>query len=131
LPSENSADKNIPVKVNRPVGEIHSFLEDIKQRGLNCKYILDVGANITEWSNMAKVIFPEAVFYLIEPLVELQSYLDKFCVNSPGSKYFLSGAGSKEEFLELTVFDYLPGSNFVISPEEYDNPTYKRREVSL
>jgi len=128
---ENSADKNISNRVDRPVGIIQTFLEDIKIRGMNCKYILDVGANVTDWSKMAKAIFPEAVFFLIEPLVELQSYLDRFCVDSPGSKYFLSGAGSKEEFLQLTVSDYLPESNFVISPEEYDNPTFKRREIKV
>jgi len=80
---------------------------------------------------MAKLIFPKAVFFLIEPLIELESYLDKFCIDSPGSKYFLSGAGSKEEFLQLTVSDYLPEANFVISPEEYDNPSFKRREIKL
>lgn len=117
--------------VNRPFGIISAFLEDIRDRGFTCKYILDVGANITEWSRMATIIFPSTTFFLIEPLAEMEPYLKQFCIDFPGSKYFLQGAGPEEQVLSLTVSNYLPEANFVITADEYDNPDIKQREVKV
>lgn len=113
------------------VGNIKSFLSDISKRGLKCNYILDVGANLTQWSRMAKSIFTDSAFYLVEPLVEMESELKKFCEEFPPSKYFLNGAGPKEGFLPLTVSNYLPEANFVIKSDEYDNPDFKQREIKI
>ncbi|MEP7146503.1 MAG: FkbM family methyltransferase [bacterium] len=114
-----------------PVGNIVTFLEDISKRGLQCNYILDVGAHLTYWSRTAKSVFNDSTFYLIEPLFEMENELKKFCDEFPGSKYFLNGAGPREETLSLTVSTYLPEANFVICPDEYDNPDFKRREIKI
>jgi hypothetical protein len=46
-----------PGSDKRLVGRIDLLLEDLKTRGLQCETVVDVGANMAEWSRMAKRIF--------------------------------------------------------------------------
>lgn len=115
----------------RPIGRMDLLLEDLKKRGLICQSILDVGANSTDWSRMAKKIFPSAAFCLIEPQVEMQQELEIFCNEFENSIYFLAGAGAKKDILTLTIWDDLAGSSFL--PQANDNlkNTGKQREVEI
>lgn len=115
----------------RPVGNIFTFLQDISQRGLKCNYILDIGAHSCKWSRLSKKVFPSAVYYLVEPLIEMKDELEQFCIEFPESKYFLNAAGAKEENRFITVSNYLPEANLVITKDEYDNPEFKEREIKV
>lgn len=115
----------------RPVGIFNLFLEDIKQRGLHCKSILDVGANQANWSRMAKNIFPNSSIYLIEPQVELKDKLEEFCKEYANAHYFLAGAGSKKETLTLTIWDDLAGSSLLPTPNEDLKQNGKQREIEI
>ena len=123
-PQNTSPDK-------RPVGRIDFLLEDLATRGLVCKSILDVGANTTRWSRMAKSIFHSANFCLIEPQIEMISKLEQFCKDFAGSTYFLAGAGARNELLTLTVWDDLSGSSFVPKPDENLRNIGKQREIEI
>jgi FkbM family methyltransferase len=103
----------------RVVGDMEHLLEDLKFRGLKCKSILDIGANRVGWSTIAKQIFPDANFCLIEPQLELEDYLKSFCTATNNSVYFIAGAGQKDEKKYLTIWDDLQGSSFL--PEESEN----------
>src|SRR5215210_7771216 len=70
---------NHPGGPGRPVGKIDYLLQDMKVRGFACKNILDVGANKAWWSRMAKVVFPMANIFMIEPLSEMVPELESFC----------------------------------------------------
>jgi FkbM family methyltransferase len=96
---------------HRPVGRMDCMLEDLAYRGLQCTAILDVGANQTHWSRLAKTIFPDATLYMVEPQREMQEHLEQFCHDFPGSKYFLAGAGSNPGKAVFTVWDDLEGSS--------------------
>jgi len=115
----------------RPVGSFKFLLEDIKHRGLNCKTILDIGANRANWSRLAKEIYPEASFCLIEPQIEMKDDLEKFCKEFPDSIYFLVGAGAKKDILTLTVWDDLAGSSFLPKPNENLKQKGKQREIEI
>ena len=117
--------KNIKLD-KRPVGHMDLMLEDLANRGLICNSILDVGANSTQWSRLAKSIFHSANFCLIEPQIEMTSALEQFCKDFAGSNYFSAGAGARNEALTLTVWDDLQGSSFVPKEDE----TLKTREHS-
>jgi FkbM family methyltransferase len=106
-----------PGAAARPVGELRPFLEDIRWRGFRPKAILDVGANAGEWSRVAKSTFPEAVFTLIEPQVEMKSHLDKFCAETPGSRWINAGAGALVGERSFSVHPNTVSSSFVI-PED-------------
>ncbi len=119
-----------PVKIgsgNRPVGSMKFLLEDLRQRGMICKAILDVGANNAGWSRMAKEVYPEANFYLIEPQIEMKEHLDRFCRDFENSSYFLVGAGAKKDKLTFTIWDDLEGSSFLPKP----NSNLKQREIEI
>lgn len=115
----------------RPVGSMKFLLEDMKHRGLNCKTILDVGANRTIWSRMAKEIYPDAKFCLIEPQIEMKVELDKFCDEFDNSTYFLAGAGAKQDALTLTIWDDLQGSSFLPKPDNKLKEIGKQREIEI
>lgn len=115
----------------RPVGRMDYLLEDLKKRGLECNSILDIGANRTSWSRMAKNVFPTANFCLIEPQVEMKSHLELFCQQFANSCYFLVGAGAKKDILTLTIWDDLYGSSFLPKKDENLILQNKQREVEI
>jgi len=116
---------------DKPVGSIYFLLYDLKSRGLNCNYILDVGAHSAGWASLAKKIFTESVIYLIEPLAEMEDKLKNFCADFPSSKYFLNGAGSKEEISNITLSETLEGSNFLQKENAYLKSSNVQREVRI
>jgi FkbM family methyltransferase len=115
----------------RPVGSMKFLLEDLKQRGLNCNTILDIGANNASWSRMAKKIYPDASFCLIEPQIEMEDSLYGFCREFDDSIYFLAGAGAKKDTLTLTIWDNLTGSSFLPKPDDKLKAAGKQREIEI
>lgn len=111
--------------------EMYQCLEGIKNRGVNCHSILDVGANSTLWSQKAQRVYPNATFFLIEPQVEMKEELEKFCLSNPGSKYFLAGAGAQSDKLLLTVWDDLQGSSLLVQASEDNKLKIKQREIPI
>lgn len=115
----------------RPVGNMRYLLEDLKLRGLECNTVLDVGANCADWSRMAKSVFPDAKFHLIEPQVEMKERLEQFCIDFPGSTFSLLAAGSEKGILTLTIWDDLAGSSFLPKPDEQLRAQGKQRDIEI
>ena len=117
---------------NRPIGDMKFLLEDISNRGVRFKYILDVGANFGNWTRMVKNVFPDSVLYMIEPLSEMESHLRKVCEDFPGTKYILKGAGSKiEEHVITTWGDNLASANCIVPENEYLKSINKQRTIQI
>ena len=113
-------------------GDLGTVLRGVKERGLDCKSILDVGANKADWSAIAKSFFPEANLYLIEPLSEMEPYLKEFCDKHPGSQYFLNGAGSKIENHVLTTWgDDLASASCLVQENATLKSMNKQREIRI
>lgn len=118
---------------------MRALLEDLRARGLKCESVLDVGAHKTEWSRMAKAVFPGANCFLIEPLAEMQPLLNAFCGEFPGSRGFHAGAGSQAGEMTLTSGSDLAGASLLpFSDETVDEsgaaieaPGEKRRPVAV
>lgn len=109
-----------------------SLLKDLYDRNFRPKSVIDIGANNGAWSKMAKKVFKESDFYLIEPLEEMEEDLKDFCEDNPGSKYFICGAGKQEETLYLTIGGVnLTGSNFVFGENEFLKKESKQRPVMI
>lgn len=115
----------------RPAGNMPFMLEKLKRCGFNPKWILDVGANTAEWSRIAKAIFPAAHCFLIEPQIEMQPALEKFCRDFPGSKWILAGAGAELGELPLTVWEDLAGSSFLPAIGSESGASNPRRTVKI
>ena len=116
---------------DRPIGRMDLLLEDLQKRGLTCQTIIDVGANRTIWSRLAKKIFTSADICLIEPQIEMKMNLENFCQEFENSVYFLAGAGAKKDVLTFTIWDDLAGSSFLPKPDDKLKSSGKQREIEI
>jgi FkbM family methyltransferase len=115
----------------RPIGNIKTFLEDIKARGFNPGSILDIGANQGDWTRMAKAVFPNASFFLMEPQQEMRDPLNQLCSEFEDISWIEAGAGSRGGKLVQTIWDDLQGSSFLPHVDEKLLQTGKQREVDI
>lgn len=120
-----------PGTEKRPVGDMQSTLADFKARGLRCTHIMDIGANRAGWSQLAKQVYTDTKFCLIEPQQELENFLKIFCNESNGSIYFLAGAGAQPEKKYLTIWDDMEGSSLLPQEDEQLKGTGKQREINI
>lgn len=122
---------NLTGQYSRQTGDINILFNDFLKRGLKINYILDIGAHSAGWIRNAVQYYPEATAYLIEPLSEMEKSLKQFCVDHPGSKYFLNGAGAREETLYLTAESSLEGATFVPEINPYLISSKIQREIKV
>jgi len=104
-------DTIAPASHHRPIGNFAAFLEDVRARGFKPKFALDVGANVGGWTRMAKGIFPEARFVLIEPQREMRRFLDPLCAAFPDVSWVEVAVGSADTTLVQTVYPDNPGAS--------------------
>jgi FkbM family methyltransferase len=123
--------RRVRLGFHRPTRNTRTFLKEIRERGFAPNSILDVGANCGEWSRIARSVFKEADFFLIEPQVEMKPFLDKLCADWPGSRWFQAGAGARESELLLTLWDDLIGSSFLPGPSRELEQAGKQRPVPI
>ncbi|MEM9680546.1 MAG: FkbM family methyltransferase, partial [Bacteroidota bacterium] len=120
------------IKLNtKGIGRMDLLLGRLKDLGLTCNSIFDVGANKGHWSLMAKTYYPDSNFVLIEPLEELSADLKRFCDQNENSRYFMVGVGSKEDVLTLTIWDDLAGSSFLPKADQDLLNSGKQRPITI
>lgn len=129
--NKNRIESKLNPDKNNPVGNFNQLFKEFHRKGLICNYILDVGAHTTEWIRIAMKVYPEATVYLIEPLQEMEEKLKQFCVEFPKSRYYLNGAGAKEEILLLTLSGVLEGANFLEGKNNHLISVNKQREIKI
>ena len=117
--------------IDRSTHGTKRFFETLARRGFSPQVVVDVGANYGGWSRVVKEVFKDASFFLIEPQEEMRPFLENFCQNTPGSKWFLAGAGSEQGELSLTLWDDLQGSAFLTPEVEAIMPYKRHRQVPV
>ena len=120
-----------PGHPSRPVGNFTQLLQDLKERGLDCKQVLDVGANAGHWSGMANLIFPNAKYLLIEPQEEMKAKLEQLCAIQTNMHFVLAGAGPKATEMVLTVWDDLLGTSLLPAPDAALKANNKQRTIPI
>lgn len=118
-------------KKNYVVATMYTILRDLKERGLECSHVMDIGANRTKWSRIAKEFYPDAKFCLVEPQIELEEYLKKFISDYPDDQYHLVGVGSKKDNLLFTIYDDLSGSSFLPHQNDDLKKQGKQRKIEI
>lgn len=106
-----------PGAVERPIGNVRAFLEDIKFRGFHPRGLLDVGANIGDWTRMALSIYPDLAFVLIEPQREMVTSLQALAAR-PGCHFVNAAAGAQPGEAVQTIWPDLGGSSFLPPVEQ-------------
>lgn len=102
-----------PGAPNRPLAITELFYEDVRARGFQPRFILDVGANRGDWTEMMLGLFPGARYLLLEPQHEMAGALNSLTRRHPNVTWIECGAGPEEGELVLHVSDDLNGSSFV------------------
>jgi FkbM family methyltransferase len=116
-----------PGSRSRPVGNVKSFLEDIRARNFTPRGILDVGANRGVWTGLALSIFPNSSVVMIEPQDEMEQDLNRLCREYPSCLYVKVGVGRSEDTLVQTIWDDLSGSSFIPKTDPVLLATGKQR----
>jgi FkbM family methyltransferase len=115
----------------RPLGDFAMFLDDVRARGLAPTVILDVGANVGDWTRMALAVFPTAQFLLIEPQFETRESLDRVCSEFPNVSWVLAAAGAANDHRYLNVGGDLGVSSFFPRVDEAVVQAGKQRQVEI
>ena len=106
---------------NGPVGAVEPFLRDLAGRGFNPKHILDVGANVGNWSKSASLVFPAAKISMVEPQHSLTDSLNELCQELPQARLFPVAAGAEASRRDLFLRAEDPSSTFC-DVGEYGEP---------
>lgn len=114
-----------------PKGDLISTLLNLDDRGFRPRHIIDVGANHAKWSRKAHRVFPECIFTLVEPQIEMQPFLDAFCRQAPGSRWIQAGAGAQPGELTFTVIPDTVSSTFRLSAQEAAAQGFQQRSVPI
>ena len=91
---------------------MYPTLKGIASRGYKPACVLDIGAALGEWSRMAMQFWPEARYFLVEPLLERQPALDELCRTHSNVDYILAGAADAPGRRSIGVMENLYASSF-------------------
>ena len=75
----NILDNSISMKLEDHYAAEKKIFSALRDAGFKLRVIFDVGASHTPWSHYVSPIFPEATFYLFEPLVDVKPYYLQEC----------------------------------------------------
>ncbi len=106
---------------NTPVGDMQTFLIDVKRRGLQATHILDIGAFEGWFSEQMLLLFPDASLYLIEPLEAKQTFMQEFCRKHKNALHFNCAAGAADSTKMLRVADDLACSSLLEVQSKNEN----------
>jgi len=109
-------------------------LHHLFQKGFKPEIVLDLGAAKGYWSEYAQSFFPEATFYMVDPLQESEVRLQELCESSDRFHYILCAVGDRTDQLLMNVTTDLDGSSllsFNRPPEPQDRVVELRRVDDL
>jgi FkbM family methyltransferase len=113
------------------IGDMGGTLVRLRDAGLRCREILDVGANRGEWAQLALDVFPDATITLIEPQEEMRGPLERFCSQHVRSRWVQAAAGAEPGSITLTIWDDLVGSTVLPPPSDELRDVGRQREVPV
>jgi FkbM family methyltransferase len=118
------------LKVNGKTGLLHNFYATLKKQHFNPGLIVDIGANIGDWTREALKFFPNASYLLIEPQEALSTRFQDL-LHNPKIKYLPIGVGDRNDVLKFTVHERHDSCSFIYSEEEALKRGYKQIEVPI
>jgi len=93
------------------VFSMEATLRHLVAKEFRPRVILDIGAAKGYWSEFAHYFYPDAAFYLIDPLVESEPRLQHLCATKQNFSYLLCAAGEAEGQLPMSIASDLDGSS--------------------
>ncbi len=80
-------------------------LENLRRAGFAPRKIIDAGAYRGEWTRMARAIFPEAEFLMIEPQPQLRPVLEGVCAELPGVHFRSVALGATQSTVRFRLWE--------------------------
>lgn len=74
-----------------------------KRAGVCVEEVVDVGAACGEWTRECLQVFPDAKYFLVEPLIENETFLEALAANHSNVHYWIGAAGATHNSKELYV----------------------------
>jgi FkbM family methyltransferase len=93
------------------VFSMEATLRHLVAKEFRPRVILDIGAAKGYWSEFAHYFYPDAAFYLIDPLVESEPRLRHLCATKQNFSYVLCAAGDTEGEQSMSIASDLDGSS--------------------
>jgi FkbM family methyltransferase len=89
-------------------------IKGLAKRDFIPNVVLDIGAATGQWTRLALKYWPGAKYFLVEPLEERRTALDRLCQEHPNVSYILAAAGAAAGELPIGILpDQLDGSSFL------------------
>lgn len=85
-------------------------LARLRRHGFHFSSVIDVGASNGRWSRKVMASFPQARFFLVDPLEERRAELERFKAECPNMDFALTAAGDREGEISFYVSGDLDGS---------------------
>jgi FkbM family methyltransferase len=102
-----------------PVGFVQPF-QRAKAKGFSPATIIDIGASTGCWTLECQSVFPNADYFLVDPLPENESALQNLAQNNRNIRYWLGALGATSGQLELNHHgdqsSFLPSDDFKGKP---------------
>lgn len=73
--------------------DLQNALARAKARNTQFQTVIDIGASNGQWSRVARRVFPEAAYFLIEARAEHEGGLQEFQQQNPRVEYVIAAAG--------------------------------------
>ena len=100
---------------DREIG-MEPCLKGLVTRGFRPSHVLDIGAATGDWTQLALRYWPQASYFLMEPLEERRERLAEVGRQHPNVRFTLSAAGACSCELPIGIVpDDLDGSSFLYS----------------
>jgi FkbM family methyltransferase len=110
-------------------GSMRGGLLHIKQLGFQPQTVIDVGAALGTFDLYE--VFPESKHFLIEPIVENESYLAQICRKLGNAEYIIAAATRQPGTVNLNVHPALVHSSVSDSPSNIDESLSTREILGI
>jgi FkbM family methyltransferase len=114
-----------------PIADLEWFLGSVKTRGFKPRGIIDVGANMGDWTRTVHGIFPGVPAILVEPQDEMEARLTELSKSVPQCHFVKAGVGKEKGELIQTIWDDLAGSSFLPAIEQGKMAAGKQRKTPI
>jgi len=109
------------VKRSAGVPSTEAALRHLKSLGFNPATVIDIGANVGEWTRMCKRLWPRASVLMIEPLPECEALLERLASELPGVRYQRALLGANDR--ATVSFHRCNTASSVLPEYEAEHPT--------
>jgi len=109
---------------------LSNFLIMLNNIDFKVNHIVDVGANLGQWTRIALKYYPNSFYSLFEPQANLKNRMSDLLVN-PKVSLYTAGAGSKNDTLKLTLVDRHDSCTFKYTEEEAKSMGFEQIDVPV